>query len=83
MYMGKSYLKSVEKPTNREKLLDPSLLHEFPFDVGNKFLPLKVHLVLRNEKRTALLVALGFEGLDRLLAGELFLQRQRRCSGAA
>ena len=58
-------------------------MFQFSFNHSNQLLALSIHLILRVEQRAALLVALGFEGLDLLLAGELFLQRQRGRGGAA
>ena len=62
-------------PAYREKLLEPTLLREFPFNVGNKFLPLLIHLVLRLTERPAFFIVLGFESLDLVLAGELLFER--------
>ena len=45
----------IQLPSNHEELLEPTLLRKFPFDVGYKFFPLVVHLVLRVEERAALL----------------------------
>ncbi len=49
----------------------------------NQFLALLVHLILRVEQGTPLLVALGFKSFDLLLPGEFFLQRQGGGGGAA
>lgn len=51
------------------------LVQLFPDDCKH-FITLLVHLVLRVEQGAALLVALGFEGLDLLLPDQLLLQRQ-------
>jgi hypothetical protein len=50
------------------------LLCELAFNLGDQRVALPVHLVLGVEQGAALLVALAFEGLDLLLAGELVLQ---------
>lgn len=58
-------------------------LRQLSLDYCNQVGPLQVHLILCLEERAALLVALGFEGLNLLLAGEFLFQRQCRCGSAA
>ena len=53
-------------------------LLQLSFNLRNQFVPLPVHIILGLEKRTPFQIALGFQSLDLLLSGKLFLQSQCR-----
>jgi hypothetical protein len=72
-----------KRPAQREQGLHACGLVQLAFDDRDQFLALLIHLILGVEQGTPLLVALGFERLDLLLPGQLFLQRQGGRGGAA
>ena len=53
------------------------VLSELPFDFFDQHFSLLVNCILRFEKRAPLVISLGFDGFDLLLAFQLFLQCQR------
>jgi len=73
----------LQPPANSEQRAGSPLLREFSLNLRGQFSALLIDLVLRVEERAALVVALGFEGLDLLLPGEFLFERQSDGRGAA
>ena len=66
---------SYQPPSDREQAFRCEALHKPGFDVGNELVSSAVDLVLGVEERPPFAIALGFQRLDLLLAGQFFFQR--------
>jgi hypothetical protein len=72
-----------DTPSYFKQLNKFCLLLQLAFDSLNQSFPLTIHFVLSVEKGSSFLVALGFQGLDLFLSGQLFFQSQCGGGGSA
>ncbi|MFV0416095.1 MAG: hypothetical protein ACK5NG_06975 [Chthoniobacterales bacterium] len=77
-----SFMGSCQAPAYDEKLFFGSLGFQFFLDVLDQAFALDVDFVLGVEEGAAAFLAVGFEGLDLFLTGEIFLQRESGRGGA-
>ena len=70
-------------PSDQKQILCCGVRAEFAFDLGDQLFPVFVDFILCLEQGAPLIVPLGLNGFDLLLAGEFFLKGQGGGRGAA